>query len=157
MKKNKNEAPITPELLVWAREKAGLTIGEAVVPEFAEKLSEWEEGKSKPTISQAEKLAEIYKVPFAAFFLPKPPKKPKPLTLREIIKEALEAHSEVRDPYEFGDVLGSVLKKLEQLEERIEGIVAKEELNKKELFVSTLGIELSKGAIWACEEILGEK
>jgi Zn-dependent peptidase ImmA (M78 family) len=39
-------------------------------------LKSWESGETKPTLVQAEKLANIYKRPLAVFFLPTPPKEP---------------------------------------------------------------------------------
>ena len=72
-------AQITPALLIWARETAGLDIKD-VVEEFdrkrvtAEVLHSWEKGKSQPTYAQLERLAyKIYKRPVALFFFPAPP------------------------------------------------------------------------------------
>lgn len=46
----------------------------AKVPVPVEKLTEWEEGISQPTIRQAQTLAKAYKRPFALFFLPDVPR-----------------------------------------------------------------------------------
>ena len=68
-------AYINPDVLKWARESAHISIDTAAakikVP--IEKLEYWEKGEVFPTIVQAEKLAKIYKRPFAAFFLPEIP------------------------------------------------------------------------------------
>ncbi len=70
------EAIINPELLVWARDSASLSVDAAakkahVRPEL---LAEWETGEARPTVNQLRLLAEAYKRPLAVFYLPKPPK-----------------------------------------------------------------------------------
>lgn len=70
------EAIINPELLVWARDSASLSLDAAakkvhVKPEL---LADWESGVARPTISQLRLLAEAYKRPLAVFYLPVPPK-----------------------------------------------------------------------------------
>lgn len=123
MEENKNEALVTPELLVWARKKAGLTISQVIkkIPEATEwkilYLIGWEEGTLKPTIAQAQKLAEIYKVPFDAFFLPEPPKEEEgKVTLRRIVKEIENAPN-------WSEELLRAFKKLKQLEKQIENMI----------------------------------
>lgn len=71
------QIPITPALLTWARERAGIS-REDVIQKF-KKFAEWEEGESFPTYSQLEQIAETLKVPVAVFFFPSPPKLP-PIT-----------------------------------------------------------------------------
>ena len=70
------EALIKRELLVWARESAGLSHQAAAkkVPVKTEKLIQWESGARRPTIAQLRKLANAYKRPLAVFYLPEPPK-----------------------------------------------------------------------------------
>ncbi|OQB46448.1 MAG: hypothetical protein BWY01_00614 [Synergistetes bacterium ADurb.Bin155] len=75
--------PVTTEVLVWARERAGYSIDEAVAkakiragrdgksPE--ERLLSWESGESAPTATQLKDLARIYFLPVITFFLPSPP------------------------------------------------------------------------------------
>lgn len=72
---------ITPVVLKWARESAGIGIdfAAAKVSVSAEKLKEWEEGKSQPTIRQAQILARTFKRPFAVLFLPEVPRDFQPL------------------------------------------------------------------------------
>ena len=76
-----DKAYITPEVLKWARESAGIKPEEAAkkisVP--VEKLLDWENGDALPTIRQAESLAKAYKRSFALFFLPGVPKDFQPL------------------------------------------------------------------------------
>lgn len=75
------KADITPKILTWARESARmpLDIAASKTGNSIEILEEWESGVSQPTIKQAEKLAKIYKRPFALFFLPEIPKDFHPL------------------------------------------------------------------------------
>jgi len=74
-------AYITPEVLKWARETAKIseTDAAAKVSVKAEKITEWENGESQPTINQAIKLAKSYQRPFAVLFLPEPPTDFQPL------------------------------------------------------------------------------
>jgi len=77
-----DKAFITPNVLKWARESARMTeeTAAAKIPKLSvEKLKEWEEGTSQPTIRQAQILARAYKRPFALFFLPEVPRDFQPL------------------------------------------------------------------------------
>ena len=76
-----DKAYITPNILKWARESARITeeIAAAKVSVSIERLKEWEEGISQPTIRQAQNLASAYKRPFALFFLPEIPRDFQPL------------------------------------------------------------------------------
>lgn len=69
------EALVKPHMLLWARNRSGFdTIGAAKRCHVApERLISWEAGDARPTISQALALAEIYKIPFSAFYLNEPP------------------------------------------------------------------------------------
>ncbi|MGE5479439.1 MAG: ImmA/IrrE family metallo-endopeptidase [Chloroflexota bacterium] len=75
------KAFITPSVIKWARETARFSIEDAAkkMSKEPELLIKWESGEGVPTISQAEKLAKIYRRPFALFFLPGPPKDFQPL------------------------------------------------------------------------------
>lgn len=75
------KAYITSEILKWARESAKISI-EYVAKYLKvkeDRIINWENGDDYPTISQAEKLAKLYKRPFAVFFLPSIPKDFQPL------------------------------------------------------------------------------
>jgi len=74
-------AEITPEVLKWARETAKMSEMDAAakVSVKAEKIIEWENGESQPTVNQAIKLAKSYQRPFAILFLPEPPTDFQPL------------------------------------------------------------------------------
>lgn len=64
-------AAVKPELLRWARERAGLAI-EDLVGRFA-RLARWERGEAEPTFKQLEDFARATHVPFGYLFLPEPP------------------------------------------------------------------------------------
>lgn len=70
------DALITPSVMRWARESAKLSVEEAAskIGRPIEDMTAWEEGTSRPTIPQARKTSEVYKRPFAVFYLPEPPK-----------------------------------------------------------------------------------
>lgn len=69
------KAKIKHELLIWAREEAGLDrdVAAKKIGIDVERLIEWEEGKDAPTINQLRKTAEVYKRPLAVFYLPEVP------------------------------------------------------------------------------------
>jgi Zn-dependent peptidase ImmA (M78 family)/transcriptional regulator with XRE-family HTH domain len=75
------EALVEPELLVWARKSAGLSVNEAAkkVEVKPARLEAWEMGITKPTMVKLRKLGLVYKRPIAVFFLPEPPKDFQPL------------------------------------------------------------------------------
>lgn len=67
---------ITPELLVWARERAGLSVSDVAhyMSKRDEDIVAWESGKAWPTYKQLERLAQgLFRRPVALFFLPEPP------------------------------------------------------------------------------------
>ena len=72
----KEQIPVNPEVLRWARETLRLSQGE-VARRMKKKVSDieaWERGEASPTYIQLESLAyEIYKRPVALFFFPEVP------------------------------------------------------------------------------------
>ncbi len=79
------EAMVQPELLVWARTSAGLSLDQAAkkVQVGPGRLESWESGKGRPTVrptvKQLRKLGNAYKRPIAVFYLPEPPKDFQPM------------------------------------------------------------------------------
>jgi Zn-dependent peptidase ImmA (M78 family) len=67
--------PINPEILTWARKRAGLSLDDASAK--FKRIQDWEEGTSFPTYPQLEQLSDTLKIPIAVFFFPKPPAVPK--------------------------------------------------------------------------------
>jgi Zn-dependent peptidase ImmA (M78 family) len=70
------KAIVKPELLVWARRSARLSVEETArkILVKEEQVAAWERGEEQPSIPQLRKLGRAYKRPLAVFFLPKPPK-----------------------------------------------------------------------------------
>ncbi|ALV28896.1 ImmA/IrrE family metallo-endopeptidase [Pannonibacter phragmitetus] len=75
-------ANINPAILVWARERAGLSVTDAAhqlgfkdseKKTAAEKLAEFEAGEKLPTYPQLDKLAKLYRRPLITFYMAKPP------------------------------------------------------------------------------------
>lgn len=64
-------ANIKPELVSWARERAGLDI-DALTRRFP-KLADWEEGTIQPTLKQVEHFAQATHTPVGFLFLQQPP------------------------------------------------------------------------------------
>jgi Zn-dependent peptidase ImmA (M78 family) len=62
---------VKPELLRWARERAGLDIA-ALAPRFPH-LASWESGALHPTLKQLEQFAKATHTPVGYFFLHQPP------------------------------------------------------------------------------------
>lgn len=87
----KNYAYINPQMLVWARSETPFKTTEALELEFpsitSKDLDAWEKGEDFPSITEAKKLASIYKLPFAAFYLSEiPAKKIKRYTDRRTLR-----------------------------------------------------------------------
>jgi Zn-dependent peptidase ImmA (M78 family)/transcriptional regulator with XRE-family HTH domain len=70
-------AKVTPAVLVWARETAGLSqeqVARKISKTFhAERLKQWEENEAQPTIKQLRRLSQIYKST-GFFYLPRAPR-----------------------------------------------------------------------------------
>ncbi|MEP1142926.1 MAG: XRE family transcriptional regulator [Henriciella sp.] len=67
--------PVTPEMVTWARERAGLSIKEA--SQRFKSIAKWEAGTNFPSYPQIEKMAQEFNLPVAVFFFPEPPELPK--------------------------------------------------------------------------------
>jgi Zn-dependent peptidase ImmA (M78 family) len=70
----REQIPITPSIVRWARERAGYSL-EVLAADFSH-IIEWEEGEGGPSYPQLERLADKLKVPIAVFFFPAPPATP---------------------------------------------------------------------------------
>jgi Zn-dependent peptidase ImmA (M78 family) len=64
-------ADVKPELLRWARERAGLSVDD--LGNRFPKLQLWERGQARPTLKQLEGLAKATSTPVGYLFLPQPP------------------------------------------------------------------------------------
>lgn len=68
-------APVTPEVLRWARESVGATVEDAAKRAGVsdDRIRAWESGEAEPTVAKLRALAKLYQRSFAVFFLPEPP------------------------------------------------------------------------------------
>ena len=73
-----NRIAVSPKVLRWARERAGLDVA-ALEGKFPH-LEEWEAEETQPTFKQLENFAKTVRVPFGFLFLPEPPEMPLPFT-----------------------------------------------------------------------------
>ncbi|MCA3006251.1 MAG: ImmA/IrrE family metallo-endopeptidase [Phycisphaerales bacterium] len=79
---------VKPELLDWARERAGLAVG--MLADRFPKLDAWRQGEIQPTLKQLEEYARATRTPIGLLFLPKPPVENVPIPdLRTIGSERL--------------------------------------------------------------------
>lgn len=69
--------PIRRKMLVWARERAGVSLDD-LLGQFP-RLKDWESETLHPTLKQLEGFARAVHVPFGYLFLPDPPDEPVPL------------------------------------------------------------------------------
>ena len=72
-----NRVAIQPNILTWARERAGLSL-DALAKKFP-KIAEWEAGELQPTLKQLERFAGAVHVPIGYLFLPEPPRESLPI------------------------------------------------------------------------------
>lgn len=94
----RNEALVTPQLLIWARERVGMSASLAAkaVGVKMDKYECWERGELLPTVNQAKKFARRAKIPYAWLFLAIPPEKyklPKNTDYRTFANQALLGYS----------------------------------------------------------------
>lgn len=71
------QVDISPSVLEWARERAGLPID--TLSKRFKKYSDWLEGNGGPTFKQVETLASVLNLPMGMLFLPSPPEESLPL------------------------------------------------------------------------------
>ncbi len=71
---------VEPKILQWARESIGRDVGDIAkrLKLSKDTVEKWESGEKPLTLTQLERLSNLYKRPLAAFFLPEPPKEPPP-------------------------------------------------------------------------------
>jgi len=70
-----SEALVTPCILIWARERAQLSLDFVAnsLKVKIDKVKLWEKGEKKPTFNQAQRIANLLQVPFGYLFLKEPP------------------------------------------------------------------------------------
>lgn len=89
----KKKAYINHEMLIWARSNTPFESTIDVQKRLkidASKIDKWENGEEYPSITDAKKLASLYKMPFAAFYLTDiPGKEPHPYTDRRTCNDTI--------------------------------------------------------------------
>jgi Zn-dependent peptidase ImmA (M78 family)/DNA-binding XRE family transcriptional regulator len=101
-------AYISAPIVKWARDRAGLSqeeLASQLKSVNASQIEAWEHGDSFPTFSQAEKLAEKLRLPFAILFMNKPPEVKIPIPDLRTIAQA----SRQKPSLEFFDVVTDAL------------------------------------------------
>ncbi len=120
----KNYAYVNNELLVWARSNTPFETTYDVQERLkieASKLELWESGEELPSITEAKKLAKLYKVPFATFFLPEPPAiEPRPYTDRRTYNDTVYREMSYDLWSEISRIIGNREKMLEYDDEENE-------------------------------------
>lgn len=113
----KNYAYVNKEMLVWARSITPFESTSDVQERIkidASKIDGWERGEDLPSINEAKKLAALYKVPFAAFFLSEPPKvETRPYTDRRTYSGTVYRETSYELWSEIGRIIGNRDKMLE--------------------------------------------
>ena len=94
----RNDALITPQLIIWARERVNMPVDMAAKAAGVaiEKYQNWESGNQFPTINQAKKFANKVKIPYAWLYLESPPEKfklPKNTDYRTFANQAMTDYS----------------------------------------------------------------
>lgn len=85
MGRRTTRVPVKPEMIRWARERAGLRV-EDLLSAFP-KLEAWERGEEQPTLRQLEEFAKRVRVPLGYLFLETPPEEPLPIPdFRAVVK-----------------------------------------------------------------------
>jgi Zn-dependent peptidase ImmA (M78 family)/DNA-binding XRE family transcriptional regulator len=104
----RNDALITPQLLIWARERVNMPVDLAAKAAgvAVDKYRSWETGEQLPTINQAKKVAQKVKIPYAWLYLDSPPEKyklPKNTDYRTFANQTIADYS-VEFNYLIADV-----------------------------------------------------
>lgn len=72
-----NRVTVQPDLLTWARERAGLSVDKVL--DYFPKFSEWLSGQAAPTMRQLEDFADKTYTPIGYLFLSEPPEDKLPI------------------------------------------------------------------------------
>lgn len=107
--------PVKPEVLRWARERAGY--GPEDLAERFPQLPAWEREEKQPTFKQLEAFAKATHTPFGFLFLPEPPEQPLPIPDLRTVKDR-----PARPSPDLLDTIYGMQRRQDWLrEERIEG------------------------------------
>lgn len=108
------EALVSPQMLRWARERAGISLDVLAsrLNVKIDKLANWEAGRTRPTFKQAEKIAQKLYIPFGFLFLDDPPAETLPLPdLRRLpdLRHLDAGGNQSQTSQDFRDLIGDVL------------------------------------------------
>ena len=107
--------PVRPEMLRWARARAGHDVPD-LAPRFPQ-LPAWESGEKQPTFKQLEAFAKVTHTPFGFLFLAEPPEERLPIPDFRTL-----AHRPVRPSPDLLDTIYAMQRRQDWLrEERLEG------------------------------------
>ena len=70
---------VRPELLRWARERAGIPADAKRLTRRFPRYPHWEQGEVRPTLRQLEEFARVTRTPFGFLLLRQPPEEPFPI------------------------------------------------------------------------------
>lgn len=108
----KKYAYVNYKMLVWARSETPFDTTSDVANHISgfrsEVIDKWERGEELPSITEAKKLANLYKVPFATFYLSNPPeKKTKAYTDRRTYNDTVYRETSYELWSEIGRITGN--------------------------------------------------
>lgn len=108
----KKYAYVNYKMLVWARSETPFGTTSDVANHISgfrsEVIDKWERGEELPSITEAKKLANLYKVPFATFYLSNPPeKKTKAYTDRRTYNDTVYRETSYELWSEIGRITGN--------------------------------------------------
>ncbi len=113
----KKYAYVNHKMLAWARSTTPFetTMDVQEMTKIASsKIDAWEKGDDYPSITEAKKLANLYKLPFASFFMSTPPERePRPYTDRRTIKGTVYRETSYVLWSEIGRIIGNREKMME--------------------------------------------
>lgn len=120
----KKYAYVNHEMLIWARSTTPFETTTDVQEKIniaSSKIDSWERGEDYPSITEAKKLANLYKLPFASFFLSTPPKiEPIPYTDRRTKKGTVYRETSYELWSEVGRIIGNREKIIELVDKEDE-------------------------------------
>lgn len=125
----RQEVPVNPEILRWAREQSKLSLEQVVARAHitglkstgisgAERLSRWEERIEQPTFNELKSIAKAYRRPVLTFFLPI-----QPLTVPRLEDfRTFGDHSLV----EFSPELAAFIRQIDALQQEVKDLLKEE-------------------------------
>ena len=146
---------VNPEILIWARETAGLTRQEAAKKlglqdsgkaSAVAKLEALEVGDKEPTRIQLARISEQYRRPLLTFYLPKPPAKGDRGT--DFRTQAKEQHAKDEA------LLDALVRDIRARQEMVRSILEDDEENEPLGFIGSLRLEDGQGTALAALQSL---